>query len=101
MLSGRVPRGNPPEGYWFWALASGLSIRPRRGGGRDRAYPPHVALGDVSGRDRLAEQEALAERAAVVGQELPLFSRLDAFGERRHPQPVGKVDDGLDHAGTL
>ena len=46
----------------------------------------------------MAVEEALAQQAPALLQEPMLALRLDALGERFHPQPVADLDDGSDHA---
>jgi len=49
---------------------------------RRRAIEPAVERFDLVGGHRRAEQEPLAERAALALQELVLVGRFDALGQR-------------------
>ena len=45
---------------------------------------------------RPPEQEALPERAPPGDQELELIDRLDALGDRAHPQPIRELQHRRD-----
>src|SRR4029077_18582684 len=52
---------------------------------------------DLVRRHRRAEQEPLAEHAAVGSQEAPLALGFDAFGQWRQAEVAGELDDAVDH----
>src|SRR5689334_20899091 len=54
---------------------------------------PGQPLGGAARRHRPAEQEALAELAAEIGQDLGLLAGLDALGDDHDAEIVAEPDD--------
>ena len=82
-----------PIGEAFLAAAAVAASRSRLGGA---AHGAGVELDDLVRRHRRAEEETLAEHAAVGGQEAALALGLDAFGQRLEAEVAGELDDALD-----
>src|SRR5918999_5774603 len=71
---------------------------------RERALARLVAQqqrGHLVRRQRAAEVEALAQRAALRDQETELLLGLDALGDDLAAERLGELDDRLDHRGRL
>src|SRR5204862_319159 len=85
-------RANLPEG-----VRRSVGQTTGSGAAGDQPQTRAVVLrADLRGRNGPAEVVALAEAAAVIGEEPPLFLRLDALGDGSHAQAVRQLDDGAD-----